>query len=92
MSKGRLRSPNEMFKAAKDIMLNGREPATPEDWMRIVNFFACNIADGLELPATELFCKIFSVPLKPEQIKYIVGEQIKLKKREKMKRIKGNGD
>lgn len=92
MSKGRFVSPNEMFKAAKDRMLNGKEPKTPEDWMRVVNFFACNIADGLELPATELMCKILHVPLKPETIKYIVGEQIKLRVREKRKRRGGNGD
>lgn len=88
---GTWRSPNEMFKAAKDMMLQGREPKTEEDWMKLVNFFAVNIADGLELPAVLLLCKIFDVPLTEKQITYIVMKQIESKAKDRLKRAKGNG-
>lgn len=53
-------SPNEMFEEAKNHMLDGREPESIEDWMKIVNFFSYNISEGLELPATKLMAKILA--------------------------------
>jgi len=39
-------SPNELLEGAKTLMLDGREPQTEEDWVKVVNFFAHNIAPG----------------------------------------------
>lgn len=85
-----LRSPNEMFEAGKRIMLNGREPETPKDWMKLVNFFAYNIADGLELPATKILAKVLGAPLGEDTIEKIVNSQIKLKYKERMEKARRN--
>lgn len=85
MKKIRPTSPNELFEAAKDAMLDGREPKTPRDWALIINFIAYNIADGLELPATLLMAKLLGAPLGEDYIERIVKHQVDLKKREKSK-------
>jgi hypothetical protein len=65
---GRFVSPNEMMRAAKDIMLEGREPESPNDWALIVNFVATNVAAGLEESASKLFRVLYSIPLTEEQV------------------------
>ena len=87
--KSNLTSPNEIFDAAKKMMLNGREPSSERDWERIVSFFAVNLADGLEESGTHLLCKIFNVPLTDKTINKIVKFQTGEKKKEKLKKVGG---
>lgn len=76
---------NEIFEAAKQHMLNGRDPKTPKDWALIINFIAYNISAGLELPATKLIARLFGAPLGEKYIEDIVNHQIDLNKRDKRK-------
>ncbi len=72
---GRLVSPNEMLEAGKAQMLDGREPSNKEDWEILFNFFAVNIANGLEEQVCLLLGKIYNVPLTDDEIKSIVQFQ-----------------
>lgn len=72
---GRLVSPNEMLEAGKIQMLDGKEPSNKEDWVMLFNFFAVNIANGLEEQACLLLGKIYGVPLTDDEIKSIVQFQ-----------------
>jgi len=56
---GRLVSPNDMLDAAKVQMLGGREVATHEDKILVLNFVACNTANGMEVPVAKLFARIY---------------------------------
>jgi len=69
-------SPNEMFEAAKEMMIDGRDPNTDEDWVLIVNFVAVNTAPGLENAVTGLMMTLLDCPLKSHTIEYIVANQI----------------
>jgi hypothetical protein len=40
----RMVSPNDLQKVAQDIMLDGREPESENDWVLCVNFWAYNAA------------------------------------------------
>ena len=77
---GRLVSPQEMLDAAKDVMLEGKEPANATDWAMIVNFMALNIATGLEEPALKLLKHIFDIPLPDEYIEAICDHHFNIKK------------
>ncbi len=79
-SKGKLVSPDEIMKNAKDMMLEGREPSNHKDWSLIFNFIAYNIETGLEESASLLLGKIYDVPLSEDEIKQIVEFQISQKK------------
>jgi len=63
---GRMISPNEMLKAAKDHMLEGGEAQSWEDWMKVLNFIAFNMAEGLEEMGTLLFIKLYDIPVTEE--------------------------
>jgi hypothetical protein len=56
-------SPNDMQKAARDQMLQGREPVSTEDWELCANFWAANISKGLETSAIPLLGMILNCPL-----------------------------
>ena len=72
---GTFRSPDEVLAAAKDAMLEGREPETEQDWAKIVNFMAANIHEGTRLPAIQLICKLYDIPLSEGYIENIVAFQ-----------------
>ena len=76
MTKGRMISPNDLFKAAKEHMLDGREPSNKQDWLLTVNFFAANIDKPLADSATKLICLILEVPLEENEIEEIVKFQM----------------
>ena len=69
------RSPNEMLEAAKRLMLDGKDPITEEDWARVVNCFAVNIAAGEEYPTIKLMKMLYEIPLSDEYIEQIVHFQ-----------------
>jgi len=72
---GKFVSPNEMMKAGKDSMLDGREPSSKEDWVILFNFFAVNISRGLEEHACLLLGKMYDSPLTDDEIKSIAQFQ-----------------
>ena len=69
-------SPNEMFQQAKEVMLDGHDPADKEDWEKIVNFFAHNIHEEMAVPACLLLAKIYKMPLTDDEIRQIAIFQI----------------
>lgn len=81
MSEGRLVSPDEMVKAAKDMCLDGREPKTEIDYQIIANFCAANIGGGAEEPVLRLIGMIYDWPISSEHLTKIAAFQA-LKKRE----------
>ena len=76
---GRFVSPNDMLQAAKEHMLEGRDPTSHEDWARLVNFVAFNVGVGTEKSICELFRMIFDIPLDEEAVREIAEHQEKLK-------------
>ena len=70
------RSPNELLEAAKKAMLGGRNPTSLEDWYRIMNFFAANLADYICEQACLLFKHLYEIPLHDDEVKNIVKYQM----------------
>lgn len=68
-------SPQQLMDAAKQQMLDGREPQTRQDWMKVVNFFAANV-DPRCAAAVEIVCALFDVPLTRAQVAEIVEFQL----------------
>lgn len=75
-SDSRFVSPNEMFEAAKELQLEGREPETVRDWYLIANFFAFNIQIDSVQPALRVMGMIFDMPIPTEQLDKIAEFQI----------------
>lgn len=71
----RLVSPNEMFQAAKDMQLEGREPESNHDWILVINFIAANTAEGLEKSVCKLSKMLYNIPLSDEAIEQIADFQ-----------------
>ena len=72
----KLVSPNEMMSAAKDMMLDGREPESHEDWALLMNFLAANVAAEAALPACHVISQIYSMPLSRSEVTAIVEFQL----------------
>lgn len=77
-----LRSPNEMMGEAKRRMLDHREPKTRLDWYLVVNFWAANIAQGLEESACLLMHKLYDNPLSEWEIRQIAQYQAQRKEKD----------
>jgi len=65
-----------MIEAAKEMMIDGRDPNTEEDWALIVNFVAANTTPELADSVTRLMMKLFDCPLEAHKIEWIVANQI----------------
>jgi len=59
-------SPNDLQAAAIEHMLDGKKPRTTDDWTLLANFWAANIAGGLEVSAVPLIGMLFNCPLSKE--------------------------
>ncbi len=68
------------MEASKEIMLDGNEPQCEEDWMKMVNFFAANIEDGLEEIVSLLMVEMYDIPLSEDCVKQIAKFQMDQKK------------
>jgi len=64
----KLRSPNEIFEAAKRIMLDGKDPVSEYDWALIANFAAVNIHESVGSAALKFFMMIYNSPLDEEYL------------------------
>ncbi len=72
-------SPNDMFAAAKEHMLEGSDPVSDKDWQMVINFVAFNTGAGFELSVTKLFAKMYDCPLEEETVIAIAEAQVKAK-------------
>lgn len=68
-------SPNELHSAACTHMLSGAVPITRHDWSLVVNFWAANVADGLEADICKVMKMIFDCPLTAAEITKIANYQ-----------------
>jgi hypothetical protein len=71
----KLISPNELHKAAKDMMLGGNEPQSRADWTLCANFWAANIQKGLEASALPVIAMLYDCPLKRDELLAIATYQ-----------------
>jgi len=69
-------SPNDMMAAAKEQMLEGKEPESREDWVEIFRFLAVNIHRSCVKDAAELLRVIYDVPLTKAEVRKIVAFQL----------------
>jgi hypothetical protein len=76
MSKSKLVSPNEMLKAARERMLEGREPVTVKDWIIIMNFFAANVHPDTADPVCQLLRLVYEMPITKSDVTKIVKFQL----------------
>ena len=81
-NKGAMRSPNELFEAAKKYQLDGREPESETDWVDVVNFWARNIVSEVGPAAIQLMGRLYKCPLSDEDIANIHQYQWDSKKEE----------
>ena len=73
---GKLISPNEILEQGKQIMLEGRDPESKEDWVLIMNFLAANINSDIADSACKIIVKLYDIPLSDEEVSKIVNFQI----------------
>jgi hypothetical protein len=81
---GRLVSPNEMHDAAKKAMLDGRNPVTPQDWAKIVNFYAANVDHKVGTVAVKFLAHLMECPLPDEAIEEISEAQLTFQELQKI--------
>jgi hypothetical protein len=72
-------SPNDMFEAAKEMQLGGREPVTEQDWVSVMNFFAANVMKDAAMQMCQLMRVLFEMPLSEEYVTEIVRFQVQRK-------------
>lgn len=75
---GRMVSPDDLLAASKSAMIDGREPASADDWGLLVNFWAANIDVAVAESACQLLCTIYGVPAEvtaavPEIVRFQKG-------------------
>ena len=73
-------SPNELHAAAYAEYLDSRAPITRRDWQLCVNYWAANIASGLEVAACQLLGTLMECPLSSAEIGEIAAFQAGCKK------------
>lgn len=76
MTQGKLVSPQQMHDAACRMMLDGRQPETEMDWIKIVNFYAANVDPTVAIAAMPVLCMIMGCPLSKEAILHITTMQV----------------
>ena len=64
-------SPNEVYSAAKEAMLNGFNPVTKRDWVKVFSFFAVNIHSEVQPVALHLMKAMYSADITEEEIDQI---------------------
>lgn len=72
----KLVSPDEILQAAKDQMLDCREPTTVEDWVQVMNFVAYNVSSGVEKEVCRLFVLMYDIPLSEKFVEEIAEFQV----------------
>jgi uncharacterized protein (DUF2237 family) len=75
----KLVSPNDLQTAAREHMLEGREPVSHKDWALCANFWAANVSKGVETSAVPLIGMIFNCPLSRDELVEIATYQAERK-------------
>lgn len=75
MAKQNFISPDQLQKNAIKDMLEGEEPTTEVDWMKLCNYWAANTAAGLEENLCKLMRSLYIAPLSDDSIKQIAEYQ-----------------
>jgi hypothetical protein len=68
----RLVSPNDMIAAAKKDMLEGREPQSHEDWLKLMDFCVVNVRLGVRESCCRLLNMIFDMGISDKVITKII--------------------
>jgi hypothetical protein len=68
-----------MMEAAKEQMLEGQEPSSRMDWIKVINFWAVNIHPSAAVAAIHLMKMIFKVPLTDSEVEEITLKQLSMK-------------
>lgn len=70
-------SPNEALLRARNLMLDGRYPETKDDWVAILECWACNLGSDTDLTLNynlnRLLMTIYEAPLDDDEIFTIVN-------------------
>lgn len=74
-----LRSPNEVMQAAKDHMLEGKDPESYKDYMLVMNFIAANVDQSVAHSACQVMAMIYDMPLSQDTVAEIVDFQLSRK-------------
>jgi len=72
---GQFVSPDQVMQAAKEQMLNGQEPQSHVDWVKIINFVAFNMDASLADSICKVMKTLYDIPLTDEEISDIVEFQ-----------------
>ncbi len=68
-------SPDTVLARAKEEMLEGRNPETREDWLKIMNFMVVNCQIGLRFPVCKLMVKLYDMGLSDNDLNKIITFQ-----------------
>jgi uncharacterized protein YcgL (UPF0745 family) len=88
----KLYSPAELYKSGVSMVLGGTEPQTPEDWTKLVHFWAYNINPEMVHESVGMLCLIYRSPVEEDDIKKIATyyKDLALKRQEEaLKQIIG---
>ena len=88
----KLYSPAELYKSGVTMVLEGVEPQAPEDWTKLIHFWAYNINPEMVLETLSMLCLIFKSPIKEGDVKKIATQykDMALKRQEEaLKKIVG---
>ncbi len=79
VKKGKFISPNDALQQAKDLMLEGRDPESEDDWILIVNCWGGNFIEGTEVSLCNILRLLLKVPLNEDQVTAIAEFQARKK-------------
>lgn len=66
-------SPNELMDYGKQMILDGRDPETYEDWCHLVYYWHCRIAQSVQPEGLIIMCRLYDSILSDDVIRLISG-------------------
>jgi hypothetical protein len=69
-------SPDEFKAKCEELMLDGREAQSRDDWLLIINCMAVNAPEELAMSICHLMAVIYEAPVEEEMIEEIVQFQL----------------
>lgn len=72
---GRMVSPNEMWIAAKQTMLNGENPKNDTEWAQVMNFIAFNVPANISTQIVKIMSTLYDCPLPDDTLEAIAKFQ-----------------
>jgi hypothetical protein len=68
-------SPDQALEMAQSLMLDGREASSEEDWAKVLNCVAANVAEEVAEPICLLMKTLYDIPLDEGYIREMVDYQ-----------------